>query len=193
MRKLFLTFVVLIFAILGAAIYYVYQFGFAIYLTEEELQQRVEEPFPIEQRHMTILTLTLSDPRVNLVEGSERLHYEMRARASILGAGEVVNARARISGTVRYDSGEGAFFFDDFRIEELDTGRIPGAQREWVRDGLAIALREALRRQPVYRLQRDDFRQLAAWLALRDVRVVDQRLRLRLGVGRESSAGESTP
>jgi hypothetical protein len=181
--KLLLGLLLLLLVAAGGALFYLHQWGLTIYLTEEELQQRVEEPFPIEQRHFRVVGITLSDPRVSLREGNDRLHYEMRARASVTGIGDVLDVRALISGTVRYQPREAAFFLDDFRIEELDTRQVPSMQREWVREGVGIAVREALRRQPLYRLQPGDPRQAAAILALRDVRVVDQRLRIRLRLG----------
>lgn len=184
MKKLIFLLFVLVAGGIAFGIFYIYRFGLTINLTEEQLQQRVEEAFPIEQRHLGLVLLTLSDPEVHLEERSDRLHYEMRVRATVFGAGEILNSRARVSGTVRYEPEEAAFFFDDLRIEDLEASGIPGEQREWVRQGLAAALRETLLRHPIYRLGREDLRDIATQLALRDVRVVDQRLRIRLGLSR---------
>lgn len=181
MKKLiFLAVVLAIAAVVGGV--YLLRDSFDVYLTEAQLQERVDEAFPEERRHLALARVVLSEPRVNLFEGSDRIHFGLRARVSVTGVGEVLDGSGTISGTIRYEPDEAAFFFDDIRIEELDTGDLSQRYEEPVREGAAVAAREALRRQPVYRLQDDDLRQAAARLILRDVRVVDGRLRIRLGM-----------
>lgn len=182
MKKLIVIILLLLVAG-GVAFYFLQSREFSVTLSEEEIQERLEEVFPIEQRHMMVLTVRLTDPRVTLVEGEERIHCEVGATASLPGVSRGMEGRGRISGSLRYESGERQLFLSDARVEELEVEGVPNEYDARVREVASIAVRQHLERRPFYTIDQELLDQLPGPVALRDVKVQDGRLRLSFGLG----------
>jgi hypothetical protein len=152
--------------------------------TEAEIQERLSAAPPFTRRYLGVFQVTVEDPRIALVEGSDRL----RAGADVVVEPSLGRRTAALrgsvgaSGTLRYAPGTGEFFLDGLVVEELDLPGLPEAHAPRARDAVTRALSEYYRRNPVHTLRPTDLRRVAAKRLLRDVRVADGRVVVTLGL-----------
>ena len=64
-------------ALVATATYVLKGQTYVIELTEQQIQEKLDARFPMEKSHLRILVLTLSQPGVRLVEGSDRVTFGM--------------------------------------------------------------------------------------------------------------------
>ena len=88
-----------------------------------------------------------------------------------------------VSGLVRYEPAEGEFFLDLSVVHNLQIAGIPAKWQSKVNEAATRAILEFSSHAPVYRLKPTDIKKAAARLILQKVEVVDQQLRLTMGVG----------
>lgn len=144
--------------------------------TQDEIQSRLAPRFPLEKCALGTLCLTLSDPKVVLNEGSDRLGYTGVFTASYKDAG--VPGAIAFDGKVRY--ADGNFFFDDVRISRFEmTGVAPKWAGFVTTHGPKLA-QAILVSVPIYSLDKHPKYGRLAKLALRDVKVADGRLHVTL-------------
>lgn len=151
-------------------------------LDQGDLQGRLEEMFPVERSYLLLLSVSLTDPKVSLVEGSNRIDYEMTASVSLRPVGEKRSGSARISGLLRYDPKTRQLFLQDSRLEEFDIDEVPEKYRERVREVATLAVREHLSDHAVYTLKESQLDRLPAGVELRKMQVKNGKLRLFFGI-----------
>lgn len=180
MRRILLVLVV---AAAALAVYWLYRAetdGISIYLTEAQLQQQLETKFPIE-RSLLLAKAVFSDPKVQLKEGTNRIHLSADAVAIVPTQPEWKGS-AEFSGGVRYDPEQGAILLEDARIENLVLAGVPEKYHAPVKELGTVVAREYLNRVPIYKLDPADYRQSVALFVLKSVSVENGRLRIVLGV-----------
>ena len=149
----------------------------SIDIDQAQLQQRLDARFP--QKHCTMLVacLTLSSPVVKLTEGSPRIGLSAAVLVT-LGRREMPGQVA-FSGLLRYVRYEGDFYLDDVQIDNFSLSGFPPDLVQVVKVRGPDALRRALQGHPIYTLKGDTAaRSALAKLAVRDVRVVDGKVRV---------------
>ena len=147
-------------------------------LTREDLQQHVDSLMPV-QSQLLMIQLALSDPQVSLPEGQNRIAIASRLRALAPGLIDATG-RAELSGTIRYQRQEGAFYLDQPVINALQIDQIPAQQTEPLKELLEVALSHALLSTPIYTLSKDNMKERMAKMMLKRVEVRDQKLLLHL-------------
>ncbi|MEZ5893145.1 MAG: DUF1439 domain-containing protein [Parvularculaceae bacterium] len=125
---------------------YVFRFS------EDDLRQQLDSRLPYERTYLAIFDVTLDKPRIDLVEGSDRIaggvDVQLKAR---LGQAELVfNGAADMSGGLRYDGDARAFFIDDPQIENLRLPGVPDSIANKANDAISSTLREFYRTRPLY-------------------------------------------
>lgn len=179
MKKLFL-FILLLAAGTALGFYYLRSQELAVTLSQADLQERLEEAFPVEKSYLVLLTLRLTEPEVTLVDGSDRIHYRMRA--SVVVPGREFSGTGRISGEVRFDAETRELYLDRSVVEELDIAGVPPEYRTPLREAADLAAGQQLDRRPVYTVEEEVFERLPKAVAVRDVRVVDGKVRISFGL-----------
>jgi len=162
----------------GCAVFLAQQYGdkLAIELTEQDLQTRLATRFPIQNCALVIVCIDITSPKLKLVENSDRIALSADIAATVLQrryAGVLA-----FSGKVRYVAQEGEFFLDDIEIHRLDLEGVPANYTEMLRSRGPAVLRSVLATKPIYTLKADNAQQRLARLAVRDVRVVNGKLRV---------------
>ena len=181
MKKLLLM--VVFFAVLAAVgWFYLQEQEFVVVLSEENLQERIEEVFPVERQYLILLTLRLSNPEVGLVEGSDRIHYRMRASLNVPGLGQPWSGMGRVSGRLRYDRESRDLFLYDSVVEEIEVEGLPQMYEGPLRSAADWIARQRLDRHPVYTIDEETLGQLPGPVILRDVRVGDGKVRVAFGL-----------
>ena len=149
-------------------------------VSPEEMTRQAAGHFPIRRCALGVVCVTLSEPRVGLPAGDERIHLSTRVRPE-LGSQVFDTGEVEIAGKPRYEPDRGAFFLDGARVVD---SRFPGLGQSQARTVSELAsglLAESLRKEPIYVLDDADARQALARLVLREVRVRDGKLLLVVG------------
>lgn len=186
MKKLLLLLVFLA-ALAVVGWFYIQDQEFVVVLSEEDLQERIEEVFPVERQYLVLLTLRLSEPEVLLVEGADRIHYRMRASLAVPGLGQRLSGTGRVSGRLRYDRETRDLFLYDSVVEEIEVDGLPQMYQAPLRSAADWIARQRLDRHPVYTVDEEEVGQLPGPVILRDVRVGDGKVRVAFGL--EASPG----
>ena len=152
---------------------------------QAQLQTHLADRFP--QKHCTLMVacLTLSDPRVRLAEGSDRIGLSADVLMA-LGRRQV-SGKVAFSGVLRYVRYDGDFFLDDVQVDDFELTGLPPEFVDVVKAKGPAAMRRALEGHPIYSIKDDkSVKTSLARLAVRDVRVVGGKVRvtfLRAGGG----------
>jgi len=148
----------------------------SIDIDQAQLQQRVDARFPQKHCSMMVACLTLSKPVVRLTEGSPRINLSADVLVA-LGHREMPG-QVSFSGVVRYVRYEGDFFLDDIHVDNFSLTGFPPELVQVVKVRGPDALRRTLQGHPIYTLKGQGARAALAKLAVRDVQVVDGKLRV---------------
>jgi len=176
-------FIFLIFLLLAGIIVLVYFLTgkeLEVTLTEADLREKIEEAFPIEENYLMVVRLRLSDPEVRLREDSDRILYRMKATVFI--PGKEIRGEARVSGKIRYDAGLREFYLEDSHLEDLDIEGIPSEYRKPLTNVANVATRELFERYPIYDLDEEILGKLKGTVAIRNVKIVDGKVRISFGL-----------
>lgn len=145
-------------------------------IDQAQLQQRLDTRFPQKTCAMGVACITLSSPVVKLTDGSPRIGLAADVLVT-LGRREMPGKLA-FSGTLRYVRYQGDFFLDDVRIDNFSLTGLSPEFVQVVQVRGPVVLRRALEGHPVYTLKGDTARVALAKLAVRDVQVVDGKVRV---------------
>ncbi|MFL6698762.1 MAG: DUF1439 domain-containing protein, partial [Vitreoscilla sp.] len=118
-----------------------------------------------------------------LDEGSPRIGLSADVLVSL--GHRQMPGQVAFSGVLRYVRYEGDFFLDDVRIDNFSLTGFPPELVQVVKVRGPDALRRTLQGHPIYTLKGQGPRTALAKLAVRDVRVVDGKVRvtfLRFGL-----------
>jgi hypothetical protein len=148
----------------------------AIDIDQAQLQQRLDMRFPKKNCALMVACLTISDPRVQLTNGSPRIGLSADVLVA-LGHREMPG-KVAFSGVLRYVRYEGDFYLDDVQIDNFSLTGFPPEFVQVVQARGPGVLRRALEGHPIYTLKGDGARSALAELAVRDVQVIDGKVRV---------------
>jgi len=157
--------------------------GIVVKVTPEEIQEKVDKAFPITETYLLVFKLTLADPVVELTEGSDRIGFSLSAGTNVSVEGEDLTGRAKMTAGVRYDRDKGALYLADPKVESLNLSLLPEKYEDDVLVAANLAAKKYLKQYEVYRLDKADFKQVLAKMALKDVVVEEGVLKLIFGPG----------
>ena len=168
-------------ATLGVSAWFLFQRyapNLAIEFTAQEMQTRLATRFPIQNCTLVIVCLDVTAPQLKLTEGSDRIALAADLSAT-LGQRRYPGTLA-FSGKIRYAAQDGEFFLDDIEIERFELVGIPVHYSEMLRNRGPRLLRSLLSTRPIYTLKSDTLQQHLTRIAMRDVRVVNGKLRISM-------------
>ena len=145
-------------------------------IDQAQLQRRLNERFPQKNCAMGLACVSLSAPVVTLTEGSPRIGLSADVLVT-LGHRELPG-KVAFSGVLRYVRYQGDFFLDEVQIDNFALSGFPPEFVQVVQVRGPAVLRRALEGHPVYSLKADSARSALAKLAVRDVKVVDGKVRV---------------
>ena len=145
-------------------------------IDQAQLQGRLDGVFPQKHCTMMVACVTLSRPVVKLTEGSPRIGMSADILVN-LGHREMPG-QVMFSGVLRYVRYQGDFFLDDVQVENFALTGVSPDMVQVVKQRGPDALRRALQGHPIYTLRGDSTRQALATLAVRDVQVVNGKVRV---------------
>ncbi|NCT82922.1 MAG: DUF1439 domain-containing protein [Comamonadaceae bacterium] len=149
-----------------------------------ELQARIEARFPTQHCKLLVACLDLSRPEVVLTEGEDRIG--LNADATLRLGGREQTGRVGFSGRPRYVPEQGQLFLDDLQITTLEFPGVSEAYIAAVKLRGPVLIHALLGARPVYTLDAGTTKGALAKLAVRDVKVVNGKLRISFALaGRE--------
>lgn len=174
LMKLLITFLIVTMASFSNA------FSYTHTLSEAELQQEIEKVMPIVKKKY-FLTMTLSNPKINLIEGTNEVALKSNINVSAPG-GLQGDGVAHIIGQLEYNQAQGAFYFKNARLVELTLNGIPPDIQPEIKKAAQSSLTRTLSKRPVYVLKDDDIKQKIAKSTLQSIEVKNQALHITFSV-----------
>ena len=184
MRRRIVAITVIIAASLIGAYYYFAGKEYVFQLSETQLQQKLSERLPIQKKYLFIVEVILDNPRMMLVNGSNRVNAGLDVTLNIYIDNDPLPLGGSIdmSGGIRYDAEAGSFYLTDPIVENLKIQGIPNKYAEHINKALTKALAEYYSERPIYTLSSLDIRQATTKIILKDVRVKNKELIMTLGI-----------
>ena len=183
--RIFLLAGLIIVAIGGIGTYLYFQGNeYRFRFTEAELQDKLAERLPLRKTYLFIFEVVLDDPRLELIEGSNRVNAGLDVTLNIKLNDEPlpIGGELDVSGGVRYEAADGQFFLTEPAIENLSIQGVPAKYTAKVNSVLTKAIGEYYLDRPIYTLKDSDVKNAAAKLLLKTVIVKDQVLIVTLGI-----------
>ena len=155
-----------------------------IRLSEEQIREKLTSSMPVRKEYLLFFRVMLDNPRVALVDGSNRIAGGLDVTLDIGLTSEKIplGGTLDLSGGVRFDSDTGKFFLTDPVVERLNIQGVPERFTEKVNQVLTKALSEYYLNHPIYTLNAFDVKQGAAKLLLKKVVIESKQLIITLGI-----------
>lgn len=172
-------------AVLAGGTYYYFAGRVYVYeFSQAQIKQKLSQKLPMTRRYLFIFEITLDNPRVQLIEGSDRVAAGLDVVLNLHVDDHPVplGGMVDVSGSVAYDPELGAFFLADPQIDRLKVQGVPEKYMDKVSSVVAKALGDYYRERPVYTLSQLDMKQAAARMVLREVKVQNKMLVVTLGL-----------
>ena len=149
-------------------------FRTTIVLTENDLQQKVAERFPLEKR-VSIAKLALENPRVRLVEDDDRLAVDLDAAVRV--GPFSYPGRVGVIGDLAFDADAKVLYLENAEVTTIDIRDLPVEYEDDVRDVATALLRTHLEATPVHRLKEGKEK-----MFVKSIDVDDGRLLVEVGL-----------
>lgn len=180
MKKILL---IVVLVVVGAAAYFGWRFlqeGFTVEITQQQIQTQIDPKFPIQKNYL-VVNVTLSNPKVVLKDGSDRIFVGADVAVTVptqpKGTGSTM-----LSGKVIYEKDQGAFLLTDLRVEDLKIQGISEQTVEKTKETLSQVAAQVLNRFPIYKFNEEDRAQKLAKGFLKSIEVRGGKLRVTLGL-----------
>lgn len=155
-----------------------------IKITERQIQEKLQQTLPLKKSYLFIFGVTLDSPRIELINGSDRINAGLDIILNVqLGSeNKPLCGSVDVSGGVRYVSNDGGFYLTDPVVEQLTIRGLPKEYTQRATKVIETVLTEYYSMHPVYKLKAGDIKQVATKLVLRKVIIENQELVVTLGM-----------
>jgi Protein of unknown function (DUF1439) len=156
---------------------------FEIRLTQQEIQERLDQKFPLTKKYLFLVDVTYSNPRVTLVSGDDRVRLSLDAALGNLtpSNGDRIQGSSEVLAGVRYDAARYEFYLVDPVIGSLEINGLPESIAPKAQKALQVVIQEYLDHFPIYKLPPTDIKKVTARMILKRVRVDNGELVFTLG------------
>lgn len=158
--------------------------SFNIRVSETKIQNTLSEKLPLEKTYLKIFDVVLDNPRVDLLQESNRVQggLDVDLEIGAFGKSLAFDGTIDASGGIRYAPEEGAFYMTDPVVETLSIEGLPEKYKSQVEKVIGSAIVEFYSTRPVYRLEDRSMKESAAQLVLKGVKVDGDHLIVNLGL-----------
>ena len=155
-------------------------YSYTLDITEADIQEKVSAIMPIEKTKF-FMRVKLSEPKVDLLKTGNRMALHLNVETSIPNVVKG-SGRGKVSGNLNYDASEGAFYFKDAKLEEMEVNGLSQKYTDKVKKIAEAILAKALSKYPVYKFTDKDVKQKIAKSTLQSLEVRDEVLFVTLGL-----------
>ncbi len=154
--------------------------SYTVEISEETLQKEVSAMMPL-QKKMLFFLVTLSNPEVELIQGSNEIGIFTRVTV-IAPAGMKGSGSTRITGSLSYQAESNEFFFKNPMIKQLEIDQVPEELIPNLKSIIQLIARKMLAVHPVYKLKDNNIKHKFAKAMLQSVSIKDKKLLLELSM-----------
>jgi len=183
MKKLIIPAVVLLILVIGAFFFFKGKTR-EIIITQAQLEQKLSEKFPYTKKFLLLFELTYSNPKLSLLEGSDKIRVGLDAAINLLidKEGKDLNGGITVLAELRYDRENQAFHLDNAELERLDIDGIPEKWEERVMKLSTEAANLYFKNHPVYELEHRNFKESVAKILLKNFEIRDEIVVVTVGL-----------
>ena len=184
MKKKLMIMAVGIFVVTAGGFYYLSGKQFVVRVPERKIKEIMAEKLPMTKSYLFIFEVTLSNPRVNLANGTDRINagLDVTLNIKINDEKKQLGGSIDILGGIKYSQNEGEFFLKDPQIVNLSVQGLPKGLANKATIVLEKALKSYYSTHPIYRLKTSDMKQATARLILKNIVVDNKDLVITLGI-----------
>lgn len=154
--------------------------SYTIEIPKQIIEDQITLHMPLEKK-LPMGVLTLSDPKLNLLEQSNEISLFLNVDVVML-RGFKGTGRGALVGTIDYRADEGAFYLAKPRIVDFVIDRVPKVLMPRLSQAAQLLLAKSLASYPIYRLNEDDVKHKMAKASLKEIAVSHDSLVLTLGL-----------
>lgn len=156
-------------------------FSFETKIPRALVEKQVQHKFPT-VRNKGLMSIKMSNPELDFQGSRNRLGVAANAEVRLLG---MIPFPGKIlcDGTLEYRPANGSFVFTDIKVKKFTFQGLPESKADEVTGLVGSAVLEALGGLEIYRLDPKATGEKLAKLALKSVRVTDDGIVARLGLG----------
>jgi phosphoribosylformylglycinamidine (FGAM) synthase PurS component len=148
--------------------------------TEVELQEKIETMMPL-KREKFFVTLIVTSPKLDLLEGSDELSIKaniaVQAPGGIKGTGTTT-----ITGSITYNPTQGSFHLLNPKVAYLHIDDIDEQYQPKIKQMVQKAISNAMANFPLYKLKDNDLKQKLAKSVLESVVISNGKLLVNLNL-----------
>jgi len=156
-------------------------FAFEVKIPRKLVEEQVARKFPT-VRNKGLLSLKLSNPQLDFQGSSNRLGVKADAEVRILRALPIPGT-ILCDGTLEYRPQTGTFVFTDVQVKKFNIRDLPQSYADDIAGLVGTAALGALGGLEIYQLNPEATEEKLAKLALKGVRVTDDGIVAKLGLG----------
>ena len=184
MKQFVAGLLLLILALIAAAFFFLRDREFTYRFSETDLRERLDDRLPWSESYYLIFEVTVDNPRIDLIEGSDRVAGGVDATLNITinNNPRPLSGAVDLSGAVKYVREEAAFYLADPQVENVRIAGIPDRYANRANEAISKALSAFYKSRPIYTLEGTEASKQAARLLLKDVTVKDEHLIVTLAL-----------
>ncbi|MEI6178363.1 MAG: DUF1439 domain-containing protein [Verrucomicrobiota bacterium] len=155
-----------------------------VVITQQQIDASLAKRFPLSKKYLLVFDIIYSNPRVTLLEGSDRIQVGLDAMLNIRlnKKPKKLSGGCVITTGLRYNSDTQEFFLDKAQFDRLEIKGIPDEYLDLVTQIASKSAMEFIQSKPVYKLKAKDIKTTTAKLLLKKVEVKDQSVHVTLGL-----------
>jgi hypothetical protein len=153
-----------------------------IQISEAQLLERIASRFPVKQRYLGLLEVTLDQPRLRLLPEENRVGTEVSYLIALPLPGQSdIKGKLELSYSLRFEPSDTTLRLTQARVERLDVEGLNAAQASQVKKVGGLLAEDLMKEAVVHRLKQEDLESLAGrGYRPGAIRVVPGGLRLTL-------------
>jgi hypothetical protein len=154
--------------------------AYVLRIAPARIEAKMNAGLPLTQAY-ALFQVTLANARLSLKEGSERIGVGLDIALGVMDFAQrdetpLFGGSVDISGSIRYDDAQGAFYLDSPVLESIRVTGFPARRFERARIILSRILEEYYLRHPLYVLDEQNIQQAALRKTLKRVAVENAEL-----------------
>ena len=150
---------------------------FTLDFSAKQIQDAIAPKFPAENCPLPITCIKLQNPKVSLVDASDRLTLSFDTTVSLLG--QPTTGVAVVSAKPRFQASTGEIFLDDSKIENVLFAGVPSEVTNFITRYGSLPAKQSLERTPIYSFKNSQAEKMAR-MGIADVKVIDGKLRVSI-------------
>ena len=158
--------------------------SYEVRITNEDINKRLADKFPLTRTYLLLLKATLSNPHVVLHDTTDKvtLGIDVAVEVPSRNKRDVLNGTVTVTSGLQFNNKTGQFFLKDPVVDTLSISGIESSRAPEVQELVSRALHECLVRMPVYTLKATEVKKSIAKFVIKEVRIRNGVILVTLGV-----------